>query len=89
LQSLRASSVVRLAWSKRTCAVRDELRRGTAFAASRCAGWDEARTLRVPVFALWIKEYRRRPRFSRAARDDVRILPPAPALLHERWWICV
>jgi len=56
LQSLRASSVMRPAWSKRTCRLRDEASRGTAFAASRCAGWDEARTLRVPVLAPRIKE---------------------------------
>jgi hypothetical protein len=48
-------------------------RRGTVFAASRCAGWDEAGTLRVPVSSR-DQRVRRQPK-NLAARDDTRILP--------------
>ena len=52
------------AWKKRTCVLRDEARRGGAFAASRCAGWDEARNSTSPGRRTEDQRVRRRPRFS-------------------------
>src|SRR5262249_28065441 len=77
---LRASSRGQPAWKKHSCVLRDEARGGGAFAASRSAGWDEARNSTSPGCRTEIKES---GVGREAARDDVRILPQAPALLQE------